>query len=107
VNKTRVRPAVTTEPCPVCPYSMGLVEGPGGAYVTCERCGGEGSVPIVPDSPSLLSPGNQRPVPFDCACGATHSTDVPWLWEGVRRMWLVCPKLGQTVSVVVDCSPAR
>lgn len=99
---------VRTEPCPVCPYSLGLVEATGGAWVTCSRCEGKGSVPVV-DCPSLLSPANQRPVPYDCpACREVHATDVPALWEGSRHLWLVAPCTGATVHVVVECSlPVR
>jgi hypothetical protein len=93
------------EPCPECPYSLGLVEGPGGSWVACSRCEGEGRLPVL--DPSLLSPANQRPVAYDCpCCGGSHTTDVPWMWEGPRHMWLVCHATGQTVRVVVDCSPA-
>lgn len=98
--------AARTAPCPVCPFSLGLVEGPGGAWVTCSRCDGAGRIPDL--DMNLLSPANQRPVRYDCpCCGHEHSTDVPWLWEGRRVMWLVCHSTGQTVQVTVDCSPAR
>lgn len=64
-----------------------------------------GPGPVDNPPPSLLSPGNTRTVLYDCGCGLPHPTEVPAIWDGVKTMWLMCPIVGQSVRVTVDCSP--